>query len=69
MTDPCSGLSVIFRGFMSHVTGCKTINIPEIVSGVHGFMGKTVIGFKRFKNYHFAMIARDNCSHTVFLDQ
>ena len=39
MTDPCSGSSVIFRGFMSHVTGCETINIPEIVSGVHSFMG------------------------------
>ena len=22
--------------------GCKTINIPEIFSGVHSFMGKTV---------------------------
>ena len=39
MTDPCCGLSVIFRTSMSHVTGCETINIPEIVSSVNGFMG------------------------------
>ena len=27
---------------MSHLIGCETINILEIFSGVHGFMGKTV---------------------------
>ena len=29
-------------GFISHLIGCETINIPEIFSGVHGFPGKTV---------------------------
>ena len=43
MTDPCCGLSVIFCGFISHLIGRETINIPEIFSGVHGFTGKTVI--------------------------
>ena len=42
VTDPCCGLSVIFCGFISHLIGRETINIPEIFSGVHGFMGKTV---------------------------
>ena len=28
--------------FNSHLIGRKTINIPEIISGVHGFTGKTV---------------------------
>ena len=28
---------------MSHLIGCDTINIPEIFSGVHGFMGKSVM--------------------------
>ena len=42
MTDPCCGLSVIFCGFISHLIGRETINIPEIFSGVHGFTGKTV---------------------------
>ena len=42
MTDPCCGLSVIFCGFISHLIGRETINIPEIFSSVHGFMGKTV---------------------------
>ena len=41
--NPFCGLSVIFCGFISHLIGCgKTINIPEILSGVHGFTGKTV---------------------------
>ena len=40
--DPCCGLSVIFCGFISHLIGRKTINIPELFSGVHGFTGKTV---------------------------
>ena len=37
------GLSVIFCGFISHLIGRETINIPEIFSGVHGFTGKTVV--------------------------
>ena len=41
VTDPCCDLSVIFCGFISHLIGHKTINIPEIFSGVHGFTGKT----------------------------
>ena len=36
------GLSVTFCGFISHLIGRETINIPEIFSGVHGFTGKTV---------------------------
>ena len=41
--SPCCGLSVIFCGFISHLIGRETINIPEIFSGVHrGFTGKTV---------------------------
>ena len=43
VTDPCCGLSVIFCGFISHLIGCETINIPEIFWAVYGFMGKTVI--------------------------
>ena len=35
------GLSVIFCGFISHLIGRETRNIPEIFSGVHGFTGKT----------------------------
>ena len=42
VTYPCCGLSVIFCGFISHLIGRETINIPEISSDVHGFMGKTV---------------------------
>ena len=34
--------AVIFCGFISHLIGRETINIPEIYSGVHGFTGKTV---------------------------
>ena len=29
VTDPCCGLSVIFCGFISHLIGRETINIPE----------------------------------------
>ena len=43
MTNPCSSLAVIFCGFISHLISRKTMNIPEIFSGVHGFTGKTVI--------------------------
>ena len=47
MTNPCCGLAVIFCGFISLLIGRETINIPEIFSGVHGFMGMTV------KEYYF----------------
>ena len=40
--NPFCSLSVIFRGFISHLIGRETINIPEIFSGVHGFTGETV---------------------------
>ena len=43
VTYPCCGLSVIVCGLISHLIGRETINIQEIFSGVHGFMGKTVI--------------------------
>ena len=36
------GLGVISCGFISHLIGRGTINIPEIFSGVHSFTGKTV---------------------------
>ena len=42
VTNACCGLAVIFCGFISLLIGRETINIPEIFSGVHGFMGKTV---------------------------
>ena len=42
VTYQCCGLAVIFGGFISHLIGRETINIPEIFSGVHGFTGKTV---------------------------
>ena len=35
-------MTVIFCGFISHLIGRETINIPEIFPGVHGFTGKTV---------------------------
>ena len=44
----CCGFMLRFHaavsccGFISHLIGRETINIPEIVSGVHGFTGKTV---------------------------
>ena len=47
------GLLVIFCGFISHLIGRETINIPEILSGVHGFTGKTVT-FRREKNKGFS---------------
>ena len=40
--NPFCGLPVIFCGCISHLIGRETINIPEILSGVHGFTGKTV---------------------------
>ena len=42
VTNQCCGLAVIFCGFISHLIGHETINIPGIFSGVHGFTGKTV---------------------------
>lgn len=35
-------LQFVFCGFISHVIGHETIDIPEIFSGGHGFTGKTV---------------------------
>ena len=42
VTDPCCSLPVIVCGFILHLIGRETINIPEIFSSVHGFTGKTV---------------------------
>ena len=42
MTNPWCSLVVMFCGFISHLIGRKTINIPETFSGVHRFTGKTV---------------------------
>ena len=41
--NPCCSLAVTFCGFISHLIGCKTINIPEIFSSVHRFTRKTVM--------------------------
>jgi len=40
VTTPCCGLAVIFCHFISHLINRET-SIPEIISGVHGFTGKT----------------------------
>ena len=42
VTDPCCGLPVIVCGFILHLIGRETINIPEIFSSAHSFTGKTV---------------------------
>ena len=42
VTHKCCGLAVIFCGFISHLIGRETINIPESFSGVYGFMRTTV---------------------------
>ena len=42
ITNLCCGLVVISCGFISHLIGCETINMPELFSGVHSFKGKTV---------------------------
>ena len=42
LTNLCCGLAVIFCGFISHLIVHKTMNIPEILSGVHLFTRKTV---------------------------
>jgi len=44
VTNPWCGLAVIFCGLISLLIGRETINIPEILSGVHGFTGMIVIG-------------------------
>ena len=64
VTNPWCGLGVIFCGYISHLIGHETINIPEIFSGVHSFTGKTVtyLGLKSpflslcaVWNKHFAL--------------
>ena len=40
VTNPCCSLAVVFCGFISHLIGRETINIPDIFSGVHGFYRK-----------------------------
>jgi len=42
VTNACCGLAVIFCGFISLLIRRETINIPEILSGGHGFTGMTV---------------------------
>ena len=44
VTTPCCSLAVVFCGFIPHLIGRETINIPDIFSGVHGFTGKTRAG-------------------------
>ena len=39
--------------FISHLIGRETLNIPEIFSGVHSFMGKTVLHWT-FCNMNFS---------------
>ena len=50
---PFCGLSVVSHGF-SHLIGRKTIKIPEIFSGVHGFTGFRLCGHipfdQKFRN-------------------
>ena len=45
--NPFCSLSVIFCGFISHLIGRETINIPEIFSDGHSFTGKTVMAKKK----------------------
>ena len=40
VTTPCCGFAVVFCGFIPHLIGHETINIPDIFSGAHGFKGK-----------------------------
>ena len=53
MLNACCGLSVIFCGFIWLLIGHETINIQKIFSqtGVHGFIGKTVIGHAKWHGY------------------
>ena len=67
VTDPCCGLSVIFCGFISHLIGRETINIPEIFSGVHGFTGKTVKAVKILLN-NFDLIDHHLFISSIFGD-
>ena len=55
MTDAVAVLAVISCGFISHLIGRETINIPEIFSGVHGFTGTTV-KMSRFKQIHLSFL-------------
>ena len=40
--EKASSLFRVKCGFISHLSGRETVNIPEIFSGVHSFTGKTV---------------------------
>ena len=42
ISKQCYGLEATFCGFILHLIGRKTINIPGIFSGVYSFMGKNV---------------------------
>jgi len=57
VTNPCCGLAVIFCGFISLLIGRETINIAEIFSAVHGFMGMTV-SVEGCTNYKIVLRAR-----------
>ena len=41
----CCDLPVTFCGLILHLTGCKTIHILEIFSGVHSLVGETVVTY------------------------
>ena len=43
-----SNLLVVCCGYVSNLIGRRTINIPEIILGVHGLMGFTVNYLKNF---------------------
>ena len=62
MTNQCCGLAVIFCGFIVHLIGHETMNIPEIFSGVHGFTGKTV----KFSSKHPSVTY--NAEHSLIED-
>ena len=59
VTNQCCGLAVIFCGFISHLIGRETINIPESFSGVHGFTGKTVTSFGHGAQFFGGYYSRD----------
>jgi len=42
LTDSCCSFTATIYGFISHLIGHETMNIPEIFSGVHCFVGMTV---------------------------
>ena len=60
VTNQCCGLALIFCGFISHVIGHETINIPESFSSVHGFTGRTVMDFFVLKNISIVKIKQQN---------